>query len=109
MTGNFFLGAGGIFTLGFNHDDGARLMIDGATWVSADGVVDNRNTEASGFLSAGLHTVDIVFFENFGGASPEFYSGSAGSGGLVIPEPTILALFALGLAGLGLSRRRPAL
>jgi len=109
VTGAFSLGADGIFTLGLNHDDGARLMIDGVTWASADGVVDNRNSEATGFLSAGVHKVDIVYFENFGGASLEFYSGNAGSGGLVIPEPTILALLALGLAGMGFSRRRPVL
>ena len=111
VTGFFSIATGGTHTFGINHDDGARLMIDGALWASADGVFDNRSTENSALLSAGLHSVDIVFFENFGGASLEFYTrDSTGAVSLVqsaaVPEPAVLALVALGLAGLGLGTRR---
>ncbi len=110
VTGFFDVATDGIYTYGLNHDDGARLIIDGSIWSSFDGLTDNRNTEATGFLSAGSHSVDIVFFENGGGASLEFFTGSAGSRALVpssvVPEPTVLALLVIGLAVFAYSTRR---
>lgn len=110
VTGTISIASAGTYTFGLNHDDGARLDIGGGILtVAADGVVDNRNTEASVFFAAGLYSVDIVYFENFGGASLEFFTRSAtGAPVLVrsVPEPAALALLGLGLLGLNLSRRR---
>ncbi len=112
VTGSFSTGAGA-FTFGVNHDDGMRLMIDGLVVALADGVVDNRDTfTAPLVLAAGAHTLDIVFFENFGGASLEFFKLEAdGSRTLVpsIPEPVTITLLGLGLVGAGLRRRRLAM
>ncbi len=115
VTGYFSIATAGTYTFGINHDDGARLMIDGlpAMTAFADNVADNRTTTVTGFMTAGLHSVEIVYFENSGGASLEFFakSGSATSTtpwALVssVPAPGTLALAGLSLLGLGVTGRR---
>lgn len=115
VTGYFNIATAGTYTFGINHDDGARFSIDGLAPLSAtaDLVADNRTTTVSGFMSAGLHSVEIVYFENAGGASLEFFAKSGGSGSTApwalvssVPAPGTLALAGLSLLGLGLTGRR---
>ncbi len=115
VTGYFNIATAGTYTFGINHDDGARLVIDGMSAMTASfsGVTDNRTSTVTGFMTAGLHSVEIVYFENSGGASLEFFakSGSATSTApwaLVssVPAPGTLALAGLSLLGLGLTGRR---
>ena len=77
----------------------------------SDGVADNRDDVGSCKLAAGYHTVDIVFFENAGGASLEFY-GRQGTDAIEllqsVPEPTSLTLAGLSLLALGFSQRMKA-
>ncbi len=117
VTGYFSIATAGTYTFGINHDDGARLVIDGLSAMTASfsGVTDNRTTTITGFMAAGLHSVEIVYFENSGGASLEFFakSGTATSTApwaLVssVPAPGTLALAGLSLLGLGLASRRRA-
>ena len=108
ITGTIATGAG-LFTFGLNHDDGARLLIDGILVASADGLVDNRTTLGSIALASGLHTVDIVFFEGAGGASLEFFERTSLAGDVLVesvPEPAVVLLLGMGLAVMGLVGRR---
>lgn len=107
VQGTFLLEGAGPWVIGINHDDGARLTVDGIHTVIADGLADNRNTFLSALLGPGVHTVDIVFFENGGGASLELIATSPGAPlVLLVPEPAMLALFGLALAACGFASSR---
>ena len=116
VTGYFNIATAGTYTFGINHDDGARLTINGSLSNAADGVLDNRTTTVTGTFAAGLHSVEIVYFENSGGASLEFFGkagdvGSTAPWALVtsaVPAPGSLALAGLALLGMGLVSRRRA-
>lgn len=108
-----------------NHDDGARLRVNGVDAIVFDGVTDNRNSFGLNTATLiGSNLLEIVFFEQGGGASLEL-TGSASinnacdgvtCGGLLggadarlltaVPEPAALGLVGLGLVGLGLAARR---
>jgi hypothetical protein len=78
----------GTFTFGLRSDDGSGLRIPGQTFstVHGDGVVDVRSPDtvyrertngefrAVINLPAGLHDIEVLAFENTGGASHELYA-----------------------------------
>jgi hypothetical protein len=80
-TGSFSVDTAGTYTIFSRTDDGHRIEIDGTTILS-----DNRNHAPQEFfrpvtLAAGSHDLEVVFWENGGGAEVEIgiASGSLSS------------------------------
>ncbi|RIK74873.1 MAG: hypothetical protein DCC68_22275 [Planctomycetota bacterium] len=64
----------GIWTFGFNSDDGGRLRIDGVNVIVDDtnhGPLDLLGTIN---LTSGLHTLEYVYWEQGGGAEAELFA-----------------------------------
>ncbi len=53
----------GLWTFGINSDDGARLKLDGATIISDNATHPAQDHFATVYLSAGPHTLELVYFE----------------------------------------------
>lgn len=116
----------GVYTFGTNSDDGVKLSIDGVDIIYN---VDLHNNEDDfyiyNFTSAGTFALDLLFYENYGGASIELFAASGSydsfheedftligspdglSTTAPVPEPSTMILFGAGLAGLmSVNRRR---
>lgn len=116
----------GVYTFGTNSDDGVRLSIDGLTIIDNVDLHDNEDDFYTyTFSSAGTYALDLIFYENYGGASIELFTalgqhdtfdeeafaliGSADGLSTIapVPEPSTMILFGAGLAGLmSISRRK---
>lgn len=119
----------GYYTLGTNSDDGVQLSVDGAVKISNGKPHDNQDDFYSDYFSAGLYSLEILFYEDWGGASIELFategqydsfSASGANFQLIdsnptasmystapVPEPNTMLLFGAGLAGLaGVARKR---
>jgi len=118
-TANLVVGTAGVYTFGHNTDDGGRLLIDGNPVFINDVLAGPHDFFGTVNLTAGIHTLDYIFFERGGGAEAELFvaEGTHTSFGPqfslltvstfvnVIPEPAS-ALLALGSFGLLALRRR---
>jgi hypothetical protein len=69
ITGLFSAPAAGVYSFGTESDDGSRMYIDGVLVVDNGGAHGPTTVFASAPLTAGLHTMVINFFEDFGGPS----------------------------------------
>lgn len=118
-TGFIDIAVGGTYTFGTNNDDGVQVRVDGADIIVDDSTHPAGDFFGSTFLSAGVHEVELVFFEEGGGATIELFfaagTHTAFSGAFAlleadgeapVSEPAILALFGAGLLGIGVARRR---
>ncbi|MEZ5305121.1 MAG: chitobiase/beta-hexosaminidase C-terminal domain-containing protein [Verrucomicrobiales bacterium] len=61
----------GTYTFGINNDDGGRLRIDGITVINDDTLHGPTTFTESVSLTAGLHTIEYLYFERGGGQSGE--------------------------------------
>ena len=112
-----------VYTFGTNSDDGVKLLIDGVTLISNETTHNNEDDFGTITLDTGLHTLELLFFQNNGGASIELFTGeneytafstdftyiesTTASGTNLVPEPTAMLLFGTGLIGLvGFTQRK---
>ena len=75
-TGNFSVGSSGTFTIFTHTDDGHRVKVDGTTILTDDRNHGNEDFFTPISLSAGSHTLEIVYWEAGGGATLEVGIGS---------------------------------
>lgn len=117
ITGEFFTNTADTYFFQTYNDDGVFVYIDGDLVINDPNIHPETRFEGSKLLGIGSHSVELYFFENNGEASLEFtvadssrvfthFNDPLGATTLVtdVPEPTTLAIFALGLMGLA-SRR----
>ncbi|MFK5855137.1 MAG: PA14 domain-containing protein [Bacteroidota bacterium] len=64
----------GAYTFGTNNDDGARLKIDATTVILDDTLHGPTDFFGTITLTAGFHNLDLVFFDNGGGAAIELFA-----------------------------------
>ncbi len=67
FKGNLTIPSTGSWTFTLGSDDGTLLYINGALVVNNDGAHSFQNRTGTVTLSAGVHTIDVRFFQNAGG------------------------------------------
>lgn len=73
-TGSVYIDTTGFYTFGSNHDDGMELNLNGSTLFSYPQPTNNRDTFGSLHLTAGYHDLELIYYEQGGGASVELFS-----------------------------------
>ncbi|MDG2385534.1 MAG: Ig-like domain-containing protein [Pirellulaceae bacterium] len=73
-TGTVFIPSSGTWTFGTNSDDGVRVWIDDNLVIDDDSLHAPENRFGQTNLSAGAHTIELVFFERGGGAEVELFA-----------------------------------
>ena len=68
-TGYFFAPTAGRFIFFSSSDDGSRLSIDGNIVINDDALHPETVTAVTNNLSAGLHYLEYIYFNNQGGAA----------------------------------------
>jgi hypothetical protein len=69
LTGLFVVAASGSYTFTLNSDDGSLLFIDGNLVVNNGGPHPPQSVAGTTSLTAGVHSFEVQFFEDFGGQS----------------------------------------
>jgi hypothetical protein len=59
----------GVYGFHLSSDDGSRLTIDGESLVDNDGIHGDRRRSGYVALEAGLHEIEVVFFQGRGGVA----------------------------------------
>lgn len=89
MTGKIVVPADGQYTFGTTSDDGSMLFIDGVKVVENNAYQGMTRRSGSVTLAAGLHDIDIGFYEGGGGAGLIADWAGPGFGTTVIPNSVV--------------------
>jgi hypothetical protein len=76
-TGTIFISDPGIYTFGFNSDDGGGLFIDGDVATIDDRNRGSTTTLGAISLSYGNHVMEFVYWERGGGAQVQLFAAKA--------------------------------
>ena len=66
IKGNLNIEEEGLYTIDVSHDDGFVLIIDGTDVISFDFITPSLQTSVSLNLSEGLHSIEIIYFDQGG-------------------------------------------
>jgi hypothetical protein len=109
ITGCLSVAASDNYSFSLSSDDGSLLFIDGSLVVNNGGPHGPVMVTGGAFLTAGLHSFEVQFFEDFGGASGVdlYLPNGVSYATCPAPLPSSLLLLAPGLLGLlGLRKRQ---
>jgi hypothetical protein len=111
LTGGLNVASANTYTFNLWSDDGSMLLIDNNAVVSNDGDHGFIQAYGSVFLSAGVHSIEVLQFEDSGVTGLRVTAGLASSDlrdpldpntlTTSVPEPSTWAMMLLGFAGLG--------
>jgi alpha-L-fucosidase len=76
----------GAYTFYLNSDDGSRMYVDGRLVVDNDGLHSPQEESGVAALSAGFHSIRVLFFEKTGGDLLEVYYDGPGIEKQRVPE-----------------------
>ncbi|HEX4000413.1 MAG TPA: PA14 domain-containing protein, partial [Pirellulales bacterium] len=82
-TGNVYIPTTGYYTFATTSDDGSMLFIDGSTVVSNNNFQGNTQKTGTLQLTAGLHNIEIAYYEGGGGymvSAQAIYDGTTNPG-----------------------------
>ena len=96
----------GDYTFTLDSDDGSLLYIDGNLVIDNGGPHGPFAVSGTASLTAGVHTFNVQFFEDFGGPSGVDLILPDGVSYCCVPEPATMTLCGIGLAGLDVRRIR---
>jgi len=81
-TGQIRITEGGSYSFNLGSDDGAKLLINGAALLTNDGVHDLSYVNGTLDLEAGVHDIELIYFENTGLAALDLEITGPDTGGV---------------------------
>ncbi|MDB6072175.1 MAG: hypothetical protein JWL81_3346, partial [Verrucomicrobiales bacterium] len=81
----------GSYTFFTSSDDGSRLLIDGVPIVNNDGLHANQEVSGTVTLTAGVHDIEVRYFEAGGSQVLDVYYSGPGLARQLIPESVLAA------------------
>ncbi len=105
--GSLNVATDGTYTFHLSSDDGAVVFVDGALLIDRGGPHGPSTTDGTLFLTAGLHSYEVQFFECCGGPSGLDFDIPLGVAIGGVPEPATWAMMLVGFGLIGATLRGP--